>query len=204
MITTIRHILLAASLAAVPFTGAEVRAQETRQHEPAPVPRGDGATIEEAQKALKEKGYYDGEANGVMTPETRDAIRRYQEVVNLRVTGELDAPTRHHLGVRTEGPEVADGEAPAPERGERRTGGADVQSAEETREPVRERRRPAADTAEGSKGKEHDGEAGRQSQVRGSGDQADRAGDTAQGAGREDRDGAAGSGAGNRNQERNP
>ena len=61
----------------------------------------DSDRIRQIQQALKDKGVYSGPINGVMGPETRDAIRSFQEKNNLRVTAEesMDDETRRALGI---------------------------------------------------------------------------------------------------------
>ncbi len=46
-----------------------------------------------AQQKLREKGFYSGEVDGIMGPETQDALRSYQSKHDLPVTGRLDAAT---------------------------------------------------------------------------------------------------------------
>ena len=57
--------------------------------------------IQQIQQALKDKGVYSGPVNGVMGPETRDAIRSFQKANNLHVTAEesMDDETRRALGI---------------------------------------------------------------------------------------------------------
>ena len=58
------------------------------------------------QEALRDKGYYAGQVDGVLGPQTRAGIRQYQKSENLPVTGRLDAQTAGKLGV---GPESIEG-----------------------------------------------------------------------------------------------
>jgi peptidoglycan endopeptidase LytE len=57
------------------------------------------ATVSAAQRSLKQKGFYKGNIDGAMTPETQSAIREYQQNTNLYVTGQLDQATLSSLGV---------------------------------------------------------------------------------------------------------
>jgi len=66
--------------------------------------RGD---IKKVQETLRDKGYYTAPVDGLMGPQTRAAIRQYQQSENLPVTGHLDGATAGKLGV---GPESAGGE----------------------------------------------------------------------------------------------
>jgi lipid-binding SYLF domain-containing protein len=52
------------------------------------------------QEALKAKGFYDGEVDGILGPKSRQALRDYQKSQGLAVTGRLDAATAEKLGVR--------------------------------------------------------------------------------------------------------
>jgi len=65
--------------------------------------RGD---IKKVQETLRDKGYYTGQIDGILGPQTRDGIRQYQKSENLEVTGRLDAQTAGKLGV---GPESIGG-----------------------------------------------------------------------------------------------
>lgn len=62
--------------------------------------------IQKVQTSLRNKGFYQGPADGVLGPRTRAGIRRYQKSENLPVTGRLDAETAGKLGV---GPESVGG-----------------------------------------------------------------------------------------------
>ena len=57
-------------------------------------------TVRKAQEALKDKGYYQGSINGVLGPNTREALRRYQEKENLNADGSLTRETADRLGIR--------------------------------------------------------------------------------------------------------
>jgi hypothetical protein len=67
-----------------------------------PVVKTAGVTRENAknaQEALKAKGFYDGEVDGVVGPKTRRALSEYQKSAGLEVTGRLDSLTAEKLGV---------------------------------------------------------------------------------------------------------
>ena len=66
--------------------------------------RGD---IKKVQETLRDKGYYTAPVDGIMGPQTRAAIRQYQQSENLPVTGHLDGGTAGKLGV---GPESVGGD----------------------------------------------------------------------------------------------
>lgn len=56
--------------------------------------------VRSVQQNLKDNGYYNGNVDGLMGPQTRDAIRKYQKAESLPVTGRLDSPTAAKLGVK--------------------------------------------------------------------------------------------------------
>jgi peptidoglycan hydrolase-like protein with peptidoglycan-binding domain len=64
-----------------------------------PVLAQDRASIESAQKTLKEKGHDPGPVDGVMGPQTTAALRAYQKEQGLDVTGRFDTATRAKLGL---------------------------------------------------------------------------------------------------------
>ena len=57
------------------------------------------ADVMRAQQTLHEKGYYNGPIDGIIGPQTRNAIREYQKAEDLPINGELDAQTAAKLGV---------------------------------------------------------------------------------------------------------
>jgi peptidoglycan hydrolase-like protein with peptidoglycan-binding domain len=57
------------------------------------------AAVRAAQRRLHDKGFYKGDYDGRLGPETRAAIREYQRNSNLNVTGRLDDGTLSQLGV---------------------------------------------------------------------------------------------------------
>ena len=59
-----------------------------------------------AQEALRDKGYYSGQIDGIIGPQTRAGIRQYQKSENLPITGKLDNETAGKLGI---GPESVGG-----------------------------------------------------------------------------------------------
>lgn len=58
-----------------------------------------GSTIESAQQALQQGGYYKGTIDGKMGPHTRQAIRNFQQAKGLHATGHLNQKTLTALGV---------------------------------------------------------------------------------------------------------
>jgi hypothetical protein len=53
--------------------------------------------ISGVQGRLRGLGFDCGEVDGVLTPETQDALRRFQEACGIPVTGELDSKTQQEL-----------------------------------------------------------------------------------------------------------
>ncbi len=57
------------------------------------------SVVRTAQRDLQQQGFYSGAVNGILGPQTRDAIRKYQRTNNLNDTGRLDQQTLSRLGV---------------------------------------------------------------------------------------------------------
>lgn len=57
------------------------------------------ATVKAAQQTLQQQGLYKGNIDGTFSPETRSAIREYQQNSGLTVNGQLDQQTLSSLGV---------------------------------------------------------------------------------------------------------
>ena len=58
------------------------------------------AQVKQAQTLLREADLYTDEIDGILGPNTRDALRDYQTKHGLPATGELDEATRKALGVQ--------------------------------------------------------------------------------------------------------
>jgi hypothetical protein len=58
------------------------------------------STVVAAQERLARQGYYRGRVDGVLGPETRRALARYQNSHGLRATGDLSSDTLEALGLR--------------------------------------------------------------------------------------------------------
>ncbi len=61
------------------------------------------STVAAAQEKLAREGYYRGQIDGVLGPETRHALVRYQSQHGLRITGELTSDTLDALSLRQYG-----------------------------------------------------------------------------------------------------
>jgi peptidoglycan hydrolase-like protein with peptidoglycan-binding domain len=74
--------------------------QKTVVKRSGPVFRATKEQIEQAQRMLKEKGYYTGEVTGKLDKDTREAIKRFQEASGLKKTGTLNAETLEKMGIQ--------------------------------------------------------------------------------------------------------
>ena len=59
--------------------------------------------IRQIQEALNQKGFKAGPADGVLGPETKNALKEFQQKQGFNATGELDNQTMSALGVSTTG-----------------------------------------------------------------------------------------------------
>jgi peptidoglycan hydrolase-like protein with peptidoglycan-binding domain len=64
-----------------------------------PVFRATKEQIKQAQAALRQRGFYAGDAGGKLDAATRDGLRKYQEAEGLKVTGTLNAATLQKMNV---------------------------------------------------------------------------------------------------------
>jgi hypothetical protein len=55
--------------------------------------------VANVQSALQQQGYYQGDIDGVLGPETRAALAEYQSAQGLEPTGAVDEPTLETLGM---------------------------------------------------------------------------------------------------------
>jgi lipid-binding SYLF domain-containing protein len=89
------------------FSPAERRSGEVAATTPArtkstsgrQLARTDQDLIRDVQRALNEKGYSAGDADGVMGRKTRDALTRFQKDQGIGATGRIDDKTLEHLGI---------------------------------------------------------------------------------------------------------
>jgi peptidoglycan hydrolase-like protein with peptidoglycan-binding domain len=58
--------------------------------------------VSKVQQSLSDKGFYHGQVDGLMGPQTRRAISEYQKSENLPVTSRLDTETAGKFGVGSE------------------------------------------------------------------------------------------------------
>ncbi len=64
-----------------------------------PVFRATKDQIKQAQTILKGRGLYGGEATGKLDPDTRAALRKYQEAEGIKVTGTLNRVTLERMSI---------------------------------------------------------------------------------------------------------
>jgi peptidoglycan hydrolase-like protein with peptidoglycan-binding domain len=55
--------------------------------------------IQQAQEALKNQGHDPGPIDGIMGPQTRQALREFQSSNGLKQTGMLDSETKQKLNI---------------------------------------------------------------------------------------------------------
>jgi peptidoglycan hydrolase-like protein with peptidoglycan-binding domain len=64
-----------------------------------PIFRANKDQIMQAQKILKDRGFYAGEQTGKLNDDTRAGLKKYQTAENLKVTGTLNKITLEKMGV---------------------------------------------------------------------------------------------------------
>lgn len=64
-----------------------------------PIFRANKDQIKQAQKILKDRGFYAGEETGKLDADTRAGLKKYQAAENLKVTGTLNKVTLEKMGV---------------------------------------------------------------------------------------------------------
>ena len=65
--------------------------------------RMSAAEIERAQQKLRDDGYDPGPIDGKMGPQTRKAVKKFQQAKNFKASGRLDRQTVAALGIETQG-----------------------------------------------------------------------------------------------------
>lgn len=58
-----------------------------------------GQVVANVQSALQQQGYYQGDIDGVLGPQTRAALAEYQSAQGIEPTGAVDEPTLETLGM---------------------------------------------------------------------------------------------------------
>jgi peptidoglycan hydrolase-like protein with peptidoglycan-binding domain len=64
-----------------------------------PIFRASKDQITQAQNILKQRGFYNGEADGKLNPDTRAGLKKYQTAEGLKVTGTLNAVTLEKMNI---------------------------------------------------------------------------------------------------------
>lgn len=64
-----------------------------------PIFRANKDQIKQAQKILKDRGFYAGEETGKLDADTRAGLKKYQAAETLKVTGTLNKVTLEKMGV---------------------------------------------------------------------------------------------------------
>ena len=64
-----------------------------------PIFRANKDQIKQAQKILKDRGFYAGEETGKLDVDTRAGLKKYQAAESLKVTGTLNKVTLEKMGV---------------------------------------------------------------------------------------------------------
>jgi Putative peptidoglycan binding domain len=69
-----------------------------RKHQSESTPSS--GTIVNAQRALRDDGFYSGPLDGTMSDRTREALRSFQRSKQIKVTGRMDNETSRELGLQ--------------------------------------------------------------------------------------------------------
>ena len=64
-----------------------------------PIFRASKDQIQQAQKVLKDRGFYAGEQSGKLDADTRVGLKKYQTAENLKVTGTLNKVTLEKMAI---------------------------------------------------------------------------------------------------------
>ncbi len=69
----------------------------------ASVSQNNSTAVKQAQRKLKQDGFYTGRIDGIDGPETHAAVRQYQKSESIDQTGKLDDATLNSLGIAQTG-----------------------------------------------------------------------------------------------------
>ena len=64
-----------------------------------PIFRANKDQIQQAQKILKDRGFYGGEQTGKLNDDTRAGLKKYQTAENLKITGTLNKVTLEKMAI---------------------------------------------------------------------------------------------------------
>jgi peptidoglycan hydrolase-like protein with peptidoglycan-binding domain len=107
------HRLLVGALAVLLSLASVAAAQNSNTNTATPAPNANAAPaqkrkppfratkdqIMQAQTLLKQRGFYAGEMDGKLNPDTRAGLKKYQETEGLKVTGTLNAGTLQKMSI---------------------------------------------------------------------------------------------------------
>ncbi|MEP7075621.1 MAG: peptidoglycan-binding domain-containing protein [Acidobacteriota bacterium] len=80
-------------------TTAKPAAPPSSAKKPTTIFRANKDQITAAQKVLKDKSFYSGEASGKLDDATRDGLKKYQGANGVKVTGTLNQVTLEKMGI---------------------------------------------------------------------------------------------------------
>lgn len=94
---------------------ASVRHQQMRTGDRTQTPSDQlsSNTIRRAQNELKARGYDVGQADGILGPKTREALRKFQQDQGLTASGRLTRETANRLGIATVASNTGNSDTPA-------------------------------------------------------------------------------------------
>ncbi len=81
------------------MTPEKSASEKTAKPKSAGVFRANKDQITQAQKMLKDKGMYSGEANGKLDDATRDGLKKFQDANGVKVTGTLNHETLEKMNI---------------------------------------------------------------------------------------------------------
>lgn len=91
------NIKLTEKQLAIPIPASSTETTEAKSSSPRF--RATKDQITQAQKMMKDKGLYTGEAGGTMNEDFRAALRKFQETEKLKVTGTMSRETVEKMGI---------------------------------------------------------------------------------------------------------
>lgn len=106
VVTLLGVLALAATAALAQFPG-EPKTQYSSSYDPVGEMRrhwergAPNEIVRDAQRVLRDAGYYAGEIDGIMGPDVKAAIWKFQKAKGLAISGSLDRLTLAELGFAT-------------------------------------------------------------------------------------------------------
>ena len=100
ILATVLSLLFVFSAAMAQNANSSTTTSSTSTSKPRkPIFRANKDQIKQAQKILKDRGFYAGEETGKLDPDTREGLKKYQSAETLKVTGTLNKVTLEKMGV---------------------------------------------------------------------------------------------------------